>query len=213
MTITSRMTTNILSRNITRSRTTWMAIAALVLLTSFVGSATAQSESRDRDNPVRITSSEISFRVAPERELYYSFTAGPGEVTMTFDVLKQQRAVFANARITLFDRDAKVIRFKDNKDGLDLNSYLTDERVINRIHLDQRQQVTVRIRTTGTDPGRFRLRLTGAVELNQQASSYSPPEQETLFVLPARGAMHVEMKDGTVQQISLSEVRRVTVRQ
>ena len=189
-----------------------MAIAALLLLTSFVGSATAQSESRDRDNPVRITSDESSIRVAPERELYYSFTAGPGEVTMTFDVLKQQRAAFANARITLFDRDAKVIRFKDNKDGLDLNSYLTDERVINRIRLDQRQQVIVRIRTTGTDPGSFRLRLSGAVEFGDHGSQPGKSEHETLFVLPARGAMEVEMNDGSVQEISLSEVRRVTVR-
>jgi hypothetical protein len=206
------MTTNMTRKNFSGSFAMWMAVAALLLLTSFVGSAAAQSESSDRDNPIRITAGEISMRVAPERELYYAFTAGPGEVTLTFDVLKQQKPSFANARLILFNTDAKVIRFLDNSEHLDLRSWLTDERVIRRVRFDRRQQVIMRITTTGTDPGKFRLRLTGAVDLGQATSHASALPQETMFLLPARGAMHVEMNDGTVQQINLSDVRRVTVR-
>jgi len=206
------MTTNLTSKTFNGSFAMWMATATLLLLTSFAGSAAAQSESKDRDNPIRITSGEISMRVAPERELYYAFTAEAGEVTLTFDVLKEQTPSFANARITLFDRDAKVISFIDNQDKLDLRSFLTNERTINRIRFNSRQQVIMRITTAGPDPGKFRLRLTGAVDLGQPTSHASSVPQETMFLLPARGAMHVEMNDGTVQQINLSDVRRVTVK-
>jgi len=207
----TQMTTNMTSKTFSGSFAMWMAVATL-LLTSFAGSAAAQSESKDRDNPIRITSGEISMRVAPERELYYAFTAEAGEVTLTFDVLKEQTPSFANARITLFDKDAKVILFIDNQDKLDLRSFLVNERIINRVRFNSRQQVIMRITTGGTDPGKFRLRLTGAVDLGQSTSHASALPQETMFLLPARGAMHVEMNDGTVQQINLSDVRRVTVR-
>jgi len=194
-----------------------MAVAALLLLTAFVGSAAAQStESTDRDNPVRLTSSEISVPMNPGRDIYYTFMAGPGEVTMTLNVLRVHPNDTTATGIELFDSNAKPIPFKDGRNDFPLSVYGgmggLNEQAINRVDFKRQQPVLMRIKLR-YHRGSVRLRLTGAVDLGQPTSSVSAPQQETLFVLPARGAMQVEMYDGTVQQISLSEVRRVTVRQ
>jgi hypothetical protein len=215
--MTTLITTNILSRNTRRFRTMWMAVAAPLLLTAFVGSAAAQSaESTDRDNPIRLTSSEISVPMNPDRDIYYTFMAGPGEVTMTLNVLRVHPNDTTSTGIELFDSNAKPIPFKDGRIDFPLSVYGgfggLNEQAINRVDFKRPQLVLMRIKLR-YHRGTVRLRLNGAVELGQATAPASSPQQETLFVLPARGAMQVEMNDGTVQRISLSEVRRVTVRQ
>ena len=215
MKMTTQITTNTLSSNLKRSRATWMAVAAVLLLTSFVGAAAAQStESTDRDNPVRLTSSEILVPMNPSRDVYYTFMAGPGEVTMTLNVLRVHPNDTTSTGIELFDSNAKPIPFKDGKVDFPLSVYGgiggLNEQAVNRVDFKRQQLVLMRIKLR-YHRGSVRLRLSGAVDLGQLTPP-SQPQSSPVFVIPARGVMHVEMNDGTAQQISLSEVRRITVK-
>jgi hypothetical protein len=60
-------------------------IASLLVLLAAAGSVFAQST--NRDHPTPFTSTEIKGDLkGDEIEYFYSFTAGPGEVTITVDV-------------------------------------------------------------------------------------------------------------------------------
>src|SRR5258707_15784717 len=76
-----------------RSNYLILAILALIL-TAAAGTSFAQST--DRDNPTPMSSSEVSGSFGDHqkdgnKEVFYSFTAGPGELTITFDVKRRNR--------------------------------------------------------------------------------------------------------------------------
>ena len=176
------------------------------------------NESSDRDRPVRITSGEISVRATSRRTVYYSFTAGPGEVTFTVDGTKQKRSGFVNANITLFDGAAKIFRFKNGGEELQLRSFTVDERVIDTVRFDRQQTVVMRLEILGddpADPGRIRVRLSGAVAGDQTSTPASYPVSNPPnfnMVMPARGILRIDMADGTTQDIDLSLVRQISIR-
>jgi len=59
-------------------------MTAALLLTTLAGIAAAQST--DRDRPTRLASNEIKGgNVDDTVEYYYTFAAGPGEITVTLD--------------------------------------------------------------------------------------------------------------------------------
>jgi hypothetical protein len=63
----------------------------LALILAFAGMASAQSS--DRDNPTVLSSGEISGSLDNHNgESFYSFTAGPGELTVTVDVTVNHRS-------------------------------------------------------------------------------------------------------------------------
>ena len=67
-------------KNVSRS-------AQVLLLAASIGIALSQS--KDRDHPTLVTSPDITGFIDQTVEndnYYYSFTAGPGELTITFDV-------------------------------------------------------------------------------------------------------------------------------
>src|ERR1700687_2908939 len=64
---------------------TLLLAASLLVLIAATGTVFAQSTTRDHPTP--FTSVEIKGELtAEEIEYFYSFTAGPGEVTLTVDV-------------------------------------------------------------------------------------------------------------------------------
>ena len=70
-----------------------LALSFLFLTITSVGSANAQS--KDRDNPTRLTSNVISGLTGPsyrEDKYYFTFVAGPGELTITLSVEATERA-------------------------------------------------------------------------------------------------------------------------
>ncbi|HVF87563.1 MAG TPA: hypothetical protein VM866_08225, partial [Pyrinomonadaceae bacterium] len=59
-------------------------MTAALLLTTIAGTAAAQST--DRDRPTRLASNEIKGSAVDDTvEYYYTFAAGPGEITVTLD--------------------------------------------------------------------------------------------------------------------------------
>ena len=178
-----------------------LLVAALLILAIAVESAAAQSrESRDIDHPVRLTSTEITRPIAENREIFYTFVAGPGELTMTLDLMQQD--VGATVEITVYDMNAKQITSFYGW-ALEKNT-----RRVERINFPRRQQSLMKISVThSTDhyKGDFRLRLAGALD---QARSESGPGAGAV---PSSGMLRILMKDGSMQEIAMREVQQIIV--
>ena len=110
----------------------------------------------DRDNPTPLTTNEVAGR-ASARDLYYSFSAGPGEVKMSLVVTADGAIV----TVEMFDADDNKLQFEENKTAFSVaNNYHT------RLSLDQKQQVLMRISYQNPNALKsYRLRLDGAVSL------------------------------------------------
>jgi hypothetical protein len=153
-----------LTRSIARRAAALVVAGAALALA--VAPASAQSqESTDRDYPVQLTSTEIAAPVAPYREIYYTFVAGPGDVAFTLNVMKgaDGGGYAPEVTITLFDAQAKVIEFEGGFGskyvyGLGQNN----AQGIFHARIARRQRVLMRLATTDVSEGaRFRLRLSG----------------------------------------------------
>src|ERR1017187_5319953 len=100
------------SVNIARNRIFWVVVRVAVtgVLAWAVGPL-AQEKSKDRDHPTPLTSPEISGFIDQTvlgDYYYYSVTAGPGEVTFTFNVESGAGGV-ANVGFALFDVNSKQV--------------------------------------------------------------------------------------------------------
>lgn len=162
--------------------------------------AMAQSrESTDIDHPVRVTSNEITAPIG-NREIFYTFAAGPGELTMTLDLMQQD--VGATVEIILMDKEAKkIFSFY----GWALGH---TDRKVERVSFIRRQQVLLKINIYNAGQpyrGTFRLRFAGPIELPQ------PATEPASGIASNGGTMRILMKDSSTQDIDLSRVQRITI--
>lgn len=133
--------------------------ASLLALIAATGSVFAQSTNRDHPTPFR--SDEIKGDLRGEEiEYFYSFTAGPGEVTLTVDV-KSSGGTTGTA-FELLDADA-------NKhliccEYAQANSTGTSGRKVKSIKLARRQTVILHLTPFKYGRGTYRVRISGAAE-------------------------------------------------
>lgn len=198
-----------------------LGIFALILATSVV---TASAQSTDRDNPMPLNSSEISGNMNDlNRETFYSFTAGPGEVTVTVDVNAKRE----NQGLLTFEvlgRDgATNLACCYGAQGNDGGT----GREIATFKLARRQVVILHTTNGPIGGGTFRIRLTGATsfsgtsgtggfnDLNGGSRDHDRDGgnggNEQIEV-PSTGILHIRMKNGTTQDINLNRVRSISVR-
>ncbi len=139
---------------------TLLPILGLLLLITATGSAFAQST--NRDHPTPLSSNEIKGELnGREIEYFFSFTAGPGEVTITVDVKSSDGTTGTN--FELLDSDA-------NKQLLcceyaQADSTGTTGRDVKSIKLRERQTVVLHLTPFKYGRGSYRVRLTGATDL------------------------------------------------
>jgi len=134
--------------------------ASLLLLIGVTGSAFAQST--NRDHPTRFTSDEIKGDLdGREIEYFYSFTAGPGEFTITVDV-KSSGGTTGTA-FELLDADGdKVLLCCE---GAQADSTGTSGRDVKSIKLGKRQTVVLHLTPFTYGTGTYRVRISGAVDV------------------------------------------------
>jgi hypothetical protein len=142
-----------------------LAASLLVLIATTGSSAFAQST--DRDHPTPFTSDEIRGDLQGEDaeiEYFYSFTAGPGEVTITLDV-KSSGGTTGTA-FELLDADgAKVLLCCE---GAQADSTGTTGRDVKSIELGKRQTVILHLTPFKYGTGTYRLRISGAAALAER---------------------------------------------
>lgn len=118
----------------------------------------------DRDQPKPLVTNPVFGGQGTTRDVYYGFTAGPGEIKLTLNVIANGSAT----SVELFDPEAGQLRFADNSTTFSVSSSGHHEQGSARLVLDRRQPVVMRIiNSYPKDVRAYRLRFEGPVELAQ----------------------------------------------
>jgi hypothetical protein len=200
-------------------------------LVVFVDVANAQS--KNRDNPTRLTSNEITGLIDSDSKgniYYYSFTTNPGEVTITLTVEPGKRVNdsgldnFNLVVFSLFDRNGeKVVNKAVSASNVGEIAQVTDQVEVNRAQTMVLSVSIPKIGSNGLINGKYRLRVSGAVEINQDApsskttgSGITKADMDAFLSfedfrrhLPKRGTLRVKMKNGSTRIVNLSEVEDI----
>ncbi len=214
----------------------YMMLALLVIINSPI---LTNAQSKDRANPTPLTSNEISGMVDSDTRgsiFYYSFMAGPGEVSITLTVepgrkLDDSDFSYASVGVHLFDRNAELITSKQAS----ASAGAAAGQAVARADVARRQPVVLQVVIGGMNGrGRYRVQINGAVEVGQSRRPSGgirpvPPsgpngtytEEDLLYPeklneeikkhLPKRGTLLIKMKDGSERRIDLSQVEEVKV--
>ena len=152
----------------------WSVVIATVLFCASMGPACGQGRSEDRDNPTPLTSTEINDNLDGSGDQYfYKFSAGPGKVTVTFEV--KASGTNAGATLDLFDSKSRPLLADVLAQGVDGGA----ERVVNSVSISSKQDVVLRIKgikygdSGGT--GTYKVTLSGAVNIAQGAAPAGAP--------------------------------------
>jgi ABC-type glycerol-3-phosphate transport system substrate-binding protein len=133
---------------------------SLLMLIAASGSAFAQSTNRDHPTPLR--SDEIRGELnGDEIEYFYSFTAGPGELTITVDVKSSDGTTGINFELLDSDANKQLICCE----GAQADSTGTSGRDVKSIKLGKRQTVILHLTPFKYGRGTYRVRFSGAVAL------------------------------------------------
>jgi len=209
-----------------RSNSLLLIMLAVVL----AAASTSFAQSTDRDHPTPLQSNEVTGNIFQRNaEHFYSFTAGPGELTITVDVKASPPDKLAGFNFELLDRNAATVI--GEAAGFVQGSNGGTDRVIRSVNLTRRQ--TIILHTTngsGDNSGTFRVRLSGSAvsggnpstgggyneDSSRSNNNYDQGRENRgegdQLEVPASGTLHIRMKNGTTQDINLDRVRSISVR-
>lgn len=185
-----------------------MTGAACLLLAIPVMGATAAA-STDRDHPTTLISNELKGDVnASGTESFYSFIAGPGDLTITVDVKSTDGMAVLN--FELLDKNAANSLVASYTQA---DSTGQSERKAETVKLDSRETVVLLIRPTA-GMGTYTMRLSGAAVMTEKpsATATNTPAEPGRMGLPTTGMLRIESKDGSVKEIDLSLVKEITIK-
>jgi hypothetical protein len=209
-------------------RSVYLVFGLAIILLALAATATAQSS--DRDRPTVLSSGEISGSLNDHNgEKFYSFTAGPGELTITVDVTVNHRRDETQIGVLNFEllgRDASTsllcCEFAQTSDG-------GTGRDVKSVRLTRRQTVILHTTNGPVGGGTFRVRLSGAgsfststfgggnTDNNNNDNSDNNRDRGNRagdqITVPESGILRIRMKDGTSRDIDLSRVRNISIRQ
>ena len=176
-----------------------MVVLVLGLLPLFAG-----AQSRDKDKPRPITSTDVSgvSRKEDRRELYYSFAAGPGELVVTLDVqgLSGRVDSLSLVRLTFYDQNSREVGNLDRQSGLNGES----RRRVERYNFPNQTPLVMRV-TFDAGASKYKVSLGGDVSLEQAEST--PVTSSEVLRLPKAGVLTLKMRDGSVRTINLAEIQ------
>jgi len=135
-------------------------ILGLLLFIAVAMSGSVAAQSSDRDYPTQVKSAEINGALdGSGSEYFYSFTAGPGDLTITVDVKSSTGQALLNYEL-LANNAATVIICCEyaQADGDGLSA-----RAVKSVKLAKRQTVILHVTIGKTGTGSYRVRLAGAV--------------------------------------------------
>jgi hypothetical protein len=218
-------------------RKNWKAFALMMFLTfaTFVSSNSAQSG--NPDNPTPLSSNELKGNLGgADKELYYSFVAGPGKVTVTVDIKASEGVASMTLNFSAAESADILV--------MPLATHRGSKRESDAFNLDERQTVVMKLASTGTYRGSYQIRLGGAVDFKSgttattttappttttdapspATTSTAPPSITSTAPLPTTnsipgflgnclpksGVLSFTMSDGTVKEINLNSVQKVS---
>jgi hypothetical protein len=173
-----------------------------------VSNQAAFAQSTNRDRPTPLGSNQLSGELSgDDTEYFFAFVAGPGELTVSLDI----KAADANAgaMLDLLDKGSRPLIPQMLAQGVNRGT----ERVVQTVQLKHRQSILMRLKGIryGSSGGRgnYVVRF-GGVAAPKVSEGDQPGDR---LGLPARGMIRLEMNDGSVHEINLSELRRASIKQ
>ncbi len=185
-------------------------ISLLILFVCALSAAAQTPPSTDRDSPTPFAANEVKGEGTNDKtEYFYSFTAGPGEVTLTFDVKADKGANLHGFDYELFDANSRRLAggFLDPVRG-------ESKRRIEKINVRGQQQLLLRLVVTEY-VDTYRIRVDGAVN---GAAPVAPVATLTTALpgnrlcLPASGTLVLTLADGSEEQVDLSQVKSAAIK-
>jgi hypothetical protein len=191
---------------------TLLAVLSLSLVIVAAGVAVAQS--RDRDHPTPINNSELRGSLNGRGgESFYSFTAGPGEVTITVEV----RSIDGTLAMPFELLEANASNSILCCEFAQASAPGETGRVVKTVRIRSRRTVILHLTEYEYGAGTFLVRFSGAVAFAGRSESvqdnrvgYNGPGSR--MGMPTNGTLHIRMKDGSTKEIDLSLVQEVSVR-
>jgi hypothetical protein len=187
----------------------------LVLLMAATGSVAAQST--DRDHPTPLSSNELTGRLYGNGgENFYSFVAGPGELTITVDV-KSTDGTLAMPFELLNANGADALLCCEFAQAAEPGQ---TGRTVKSIRLRSRQTVILHLTENEYGAGTYRVRFDGPTSFGGGATprgvAQTSHRQGTStggnrMNLPPSGTLLIRMRDGSTKEIDLSLVREASV--
>ncbi len=192
----------------------FLLLAGLLVLFTAGNAAFAQSD--NRDNPVPLRSNEITGNLNEHNsEHFYSFVAGPGELTVTLDV-KGKPENQAQMSFELLEKNAATsIMCCEGAQGDDGGT----GRDVKSVKLTKRQTIILHTTNGPIGGGTFRIRLSGAGLSDSDSAKPSENNQvggnnhsNNRINIPASGTLQIRMKDGSTKEFDLSLIRNISVK-
>ena len=141
-------------------RSVSIALSFLLFIVVALSGSAAAAQSKDRDHPTRVTSNEINGELdASGDEYFYSFVAGPGELTITVDVKSSTGQALLNFELLDSHAAAAIICCEFAQADGDGQS----ARVMKSVKLGKRQTVVLHVTVGKAGRGTYRVRLSGSV--------------------------------------------------
>ena len=135
-------------------------ILGLLLFIAVATSGSAAAQSSDRDYPTQIKSAEINGALdGSGNEYFYSFPAGPGELTIMVDVKSSTGQALLNYELLAKNAATVIICCEYAQADGDGQS----ARAVKSVNLAKRQTVVLHVTVGKAGTGSYRVRLSGAV--------------------------------------------------
>lgn len=185
----------------------------LSLLLVIAATSVAVAQSGDRDHPTPINSNELRGVLNSDGgEFFYSFTAGPGPLTITVEVKSSEGTLAMPFELLAANAADSILCCEFAQAGT------TGEtgRVVKTVNLKSRRTVILHLTENQYGAGTFLVRLSGAVAFANSETAqgnrigYRGPSDR--MGMPTNGTLHITMKDGSTKEIDLSLVQELSVR-
>ena len=129
-----------------------------ILLAILAFAFAAVGQSKDGANPTAFTSSEFTGKgPSKETNYYFSFSGGPGEVTVRLEIKAKSYSTFA--RLEILDAEQNALAMHN----MNASTSSGAQQVVKKIDLDEKQTVVLKVTLDG-NLASYKITLGGAVE-------------------------------------------------
>jgi hypothetical protein len=164
----------------------------------------AAAQSKDKTKPTPMTSTQVSGASRKEdgRELYYSFTAGPGELVVTLDVQGLSGRVDAGSlvRLAFYDQEFHEVGEFDRQSGLNGENRSRVE----KYNFPKQTPLVMRL-TFESGSSIYKVSLGGSISVGQTTNPRVTSSE--VLRLPKAGVLTIKMRDGSVRTVNLAEIQ------
>jgi hypothetical protein len=211
-----------------KNKKTSLLLTLAIFILFFVSANTARSQSTNQKQPTHLTQTEFTGKgPSQETNYYFSFTAGPGEFSVTLQIKATDYSTFARLEVLTTGLNALAMH------NMNATTGTGPQEVTKKIVLKKQQTIILKT-TLDHNLNEYKITLGGAVKVNAPSDDNSSDASQgnvsgqmqqqgssaqsagiinygQVMNVPKSGSMVIKMNDGTTQKFDLKKVKSVTV--